>query len=293
MKTKPAEDQEQESAAAHLIIAPLVEDETTGAMWVHKDYEKVRGDWENEAHVPQVSADEQFGDVASWVAYVQKFGSEKFLTWSASGLSAILDYHSEDPGRCQWKASQPFIASPEWSAWTRFSNGTAHSQREAIEFLEDHAKDIKWPDAAGLMGILRNLRANVSAKAVTELKADGGTSVSFNQEKTIQGGANAVELPTEMTIGIPILKGHTDEAGKAVKYELALRIRASVDDSVKLTLRFTIPAAEKAQEKYSQKEWRPLRRCLETASRYFVRSKSLAGPLQDGGDRHNLKNKPP
>lgn len=239
--------------AAHLVLTPSWTDPATGAVYVHKDLERVVQPWDVEAHVGPISTAERFGDVASWVAYVQKyqpFGLEDsgwtcLLTWSKQGLLAVLDYHSLDgeTGRCQWTASHPFVESREWGDWTKFANGSAHDVRTVVERLEDLGEDILEPSAAELMVLLRNLRANVKAEVVTELREDGTTSISASRDSTVarKDGA-AVSLPPAITIAIPVLAGHN------VKYQLAVRLRASVDDHAHLALRLSLVNAERARE---------------------------------------------
>jgi hypothetical protein len=98
------------------------------------------------------------------------------------------------------------------------------------------------------MNLLRTLRTTVNKSAQTELRADGTTSVSYTDDKGIAARGGTIDLPSEFTIAIPVLKGHVGSDGKPVVYSLKVRLRASVDDQARLTLRFTIPTAERALE---------------------------------------------
>ena len=105
------------------------------------------------------------------------------------------------------------------------------------------------PDAATLVGILRTLRATVNATAQTDLNADGSTHVEFTKSSIINAG-RAI-LPPEIKIGVPVLKGHTEEKdGKRVPvvYRLPVRVRVSVDDQAHLAFRLTMPTAERVLE---------------------------------------------
>lgn len=241
--------------APAVVIEHVHEDDRTGALYVHKDLVLVRADWAVEEHIGPVMAYEKFGDVESWVAYIAEYQTpgKTMVSWGSLGLRAVLDYHEVRDnalyaGRCQWIAEQPFERSPEWNAWTSLATGQAIPQRAAVERLETLADDIVEPTAAALIDLLRNLRANVTATAQTELRPDGTTAVAFNQDKRIAGAANAVELPPIITIAIPVLKGHVDASGKPVRYQLKVRLRAQVDDTAHLALRFSIDAAEKVLE---------------------------------------------
>lgn len=251
-------DPDKVSTASRLAIAATYQDPVTKALYVHKDLDQVAGPWEQEQHIPPVSVLEKFGDVESWVAYIQRWGGaatgSRLLTWSAVGLKAVLDYHGDAllgletaEQRCTWLASHPFTKSTQWQQWLDFANGHARSQRETIERLEDLGEDIVEPSQADLLNLLRALRASVNAKADAELRPDGTTSVSFSQDKTVKG-AGSVDLPPEFRIAIPVLKGHLDGDGKPVVYRLTVRLRASVGDDAKLAFRLSIPLVERVLE---------------------------------------------
>lgn len=272
-KTDPI-DASAPQTAPRLTIAPEVIDAISGARYVHNDYVQVTAPYEVEAHIPPIARKELFGDVESWAAYVLYFGTcpesadetavetesddkgcgldEPFLTWSERGLNAILDYHWSDgtPDRCQWIARHDFERSHAWNVWSLLANGKARSQREVLEALEDNQADIVDPIPANLIAVLRTLRSTSSAKAETTLQADGSTKVTWAKETGVKSAE--LELPSEFRIAIPVLKGHQEptEEGKhrPVLYSLAVRIRASVDDQAKLSLRLSIPDAERVLE---------------------------------------------
>lgn len=261
-KTDPI-DASGPQTAPHLTIAPAVEDQATGARYIHGDYVQVVAPYEIEAHVPPIQRTEKFGDVESWAAYilryvttlgqtVQPFREAPFLTWSERGLHGILDYHMADgtPDRCQWIARHDFERSHAWNVWSLLANGKARSQRDVLEALEDNQADIVDPIPANLIAVLRTLRSTSSSKADTELQADGSTRVTFHKETGVKSAE--LELPSEFRIAIPVLKGHVEptEEGKQrpVLYSLAVRIRASVDDQARLALRLSMPDAERVLE---------------------------------------------
>ncbi len=93
------------------------------------------------------------------------------------------------------------------------------------------------------MILLRSLRAHSTSSAETELRQDGTAHVKFSKNQTVGGGANGeVDLPPEVTIAIPVIKGHGDI------FKLVLKLRASVGSDAKLELRFTMPAAQTVLE---------------------------------------------
>lgn len=193
-------------------------------------------------------AEESFGDIESWVAYLKRFGGigefEPLATWNSAGLRAVLDYHQSvaNAGHMKWTATLPFLKSPEWTAWMGIATGHGIPQAKAVEFLDDHSPDITDPDAATLMAILSSLRASVNKSASTEMRPDGTTSVTWNDAKNVATRGTPADLPPEFSITIPILKGHD------VRYKLTVKLRASVDDQAHLALRFSTPTAERALE---------------------------------------------
>lgn len=252
--TDPADARSSQNTAPRLMIEAAYT-APDGSVYVHQDLVKAVEPWAVEMHIAPVRAAERFGDVPSWAEYVTRFSAPTpylpLLTWSETGLRAVLDYHASDAstGRCQWTAVHPFQRSDQWAAWARLADGQPRTQKQAIESLEDLAEDIKEPTAADLVGILRKLRASVNASAETELQPDGSTSVSFKKDSKVQSGA--VSLPAQIAIQIPVLKGHTEsQDGKImpVLYRLSVRVRPSIDDAARLTLRFSMPTAERVME---------------------------------------------
>lgn len=241
---------DQGGTAPAIIINPVYKDPITGATYVHQDLLNAQGPWAEEQHIGPIKADESFGDVESFAAYVKRQGvaTTTHLIWNSQGVKAILDYHQPSgAGRCQWIARLPFEPSLEWRAWTSLASNQPVSQRAAVERLEELAEDITEPAAMDLMNLLRNLRANVTSTATTELRPDGTSAVYFANEKKLRSTAD-LELPSEITIAIPVLKGHVDAQGKPVRYQLTVRLRAVVDNEAHLMLRFSIHAAERVLE---------------------------------------------
>jgi len=236
--------------APTVVIQPAYTDPSTGGLYVHRDLVLVRPDWVTETHRSPVKASEAFGDVESFAEYVTHHGNPAtaLLTWSERGLTATLDYHGTDPevgGRCQWKALHPFVKSRQLLAWEHFAGGQARSQKEAIEQIEDLADDIVEPGAAALASLLRSLRANVNAKAETEIRSDGTQAVSWTRDQTVRTrptNEEGVELPPHFEIGIPLLAGHLQG------YRLKVRVRVSVDGNALLTLRFSLVNLEQSLE---------------------------------------------
>ena len=267
--TQPGERQTQAGVAAHVIIAPSIQT-SRGELYVHRDYVAVPREWPEDDHIPPVDVTEEFGDVGSWVRYVQRFGATEqgssFLAWDGEGLRAVLDYHHTDaPGRCKWIAKYPFKRSREWTAWMGLATGAEQTQKAVVEFLEDNAGDISAPSGAEVASIIRNLNVNVKAEAQTEIHTDGTTTVLFTNARRVSGGGDRFALPHSITIAIPVLKGHMDDSGRRVLYSMDVRVRANVDDAAHLSLRLSIPLAERVLED----------ECLEMVTQ----AETLVGPI--------------
>ena len=254
MPTTDPIDDSKLSTAPRLAIAPVYKDPSTGALYVHENLRQVAGPWESEKHVSPVETFETLGDVESWAKYVQRFAQaapyEPLLTWNSHGLRAVLDYHgsSEEPGRAQWIAEQPFERSLEWKAWLQLADGHAKDQRVAIEAIEDRGADIVDPPQADLTALLRSLRTTVNKNATTEIRPDGSARVEFYGDTNVAARGGTADVPATFQIAIPVLKGHVNVSGQPIKYGLTVRIRTSPTDQAKLFLRFSIPDAERVLE---------------------------------------------
>lgn len=275
------------------VIAPMVKDEATGAVYIHRDLKVVVSPFEAAEHVAPVkpvSVTERLGDIESWSEYVKRYGNpimtraaveldeinhgadvgeltlqeaelakedlaaevqdlvaaqETFLTWNTQGLKAVLDYHTDEaPGRCTWVASYQFEMTPQFREWSSFADGDGVSQRDAVEFIEDHYQDIVEPAQSELLTILRGLRANLTATADTRVNADGTASIDFHKSSSLTSSDAAMTLPGEITIQVPVIKGHVDEDGNKQIFKLVVRLRATVAEGARLELHFTMPQVE-------------------------------------------------
>jgi len=245
-------------SAPHITIPAAYTDPKTGAVYVHEALDLAIDAWDVEGHISPAKVSESFGDVDSWVQYVNTYASDgegdnrPLITWSEKGLRAVLDYHSTErvSNRCQWVAEMPFTLTAVWRKWATLANGSPRSQREVLEAFEDLGADIVEPTAADLVALVRTLRATSMASADTELRPDGTTRVSYVKNQTVNAGE--LVLPPTLTIAIPVLKGHAeyDEDGKAspVLYRLVVRLRVSVGDDARLAFRLSLPDAERVLE---------------------------------------------
>ena len=248
-ETKPVNDADGHTAP--LLTVSEHYEASDGSVYAHKDLVRVVEPWAVESHIGPIRSHEKFGDVESWAEYVKAYTTEDdsdvLLTWSESGLRAVLDYHNNDrtAGRAQWIAEHRFVFSPQWIAWSTLANNQARPQKQIIESLEDLAEDIVSPDPAALLNILRTLRSTASATGATTLNPDGSTSVEWRKEASVTGKA---EIPPFFEIHIPVLKGHYRN-GDQVLYPIPIRMRPTVDDGAHVLFRLSIPVTERLLEK--------------------------------------------
>lgn len=221
---------------------PVIQDETIvplvtaadGSVYIHESLT---------LRAAPFALSERFGDLESWVAYIKAHAdSTNLLTWNAQGFRAKLEYETERTDRGTWEATYPFEATPQWRAWQGFANGTGHTQNQSVEFLDDHAADIVTPAATELLNLLRSLRANVNKSAASELRADGSAHITFEDERRVTSGTNQIDLPAEIEIGVPVLKGDVQP------WKLVVKLRVSVGADARLALRFSVPQAEEVLE---------------------------------------------
>src|SRR3990167_1416877 len=224
------------------------------SVFVHSDLVRVGQPWAVEAHTGPVKAEERFADVKSWASYVTIYRNAEpaatLLTWNEKGLRSVLDYHddgSENAGRCQWVASMPFQAAPEWAAWQKITVPAGLTQRQALDALEERELDITYPATATLLTLLRELRPLSNSHATVSLKPNGESRLTFG-EVGVKSGPNEVDLPGGLKINIPVLRGAVDAEGYPMLATLNVRLRATNDKELNATLRFSVVDAEAALE---------------------------------------------
>lgn len=233
-----------------------------GAEYVHKDLVKVVESWAVENHISPPSGTVKLGDTSSFAEYVKEFGHAEFVSYDELGMKATLDYHDgKVAGRCQWNVERPFTMTPEWQEWTQLLS-LPQSQKDVIEFIEDHSDDIDSPGAADLANMLRVLRVNRNSEATTTVQSDGSTDVAWSQSSRVNEGV--AKLPASIKIRVPILEGETDERGKRVKYLMTLNVRPTIADDKKLLFRFSMPNAQATLTKIIDEQVADLRDRLKS-----------------------------
>lgn len=251
---QPGDDQFEEGAAPHLVIKATVVDGATGALWAWNQaqgaYQELIKPYSHQEHIPPIRDVREFGSLTAWSEYVKRFAKPDttLITWRVEhGITAILDYHhplTGEPGRCQWTARFPFKRSREWLAWAGLFASSPVPQKKAVEFLEDWRGTILVPAEAVILNLLRGLRITVNKVATPELRENGTAAVAFGDDRNAVG-RDGVEVPTLLTIHLPVLDG---DAIEGEFWDIEVRVRLDVDDNAKLGLRFSAPQADAVLE---------------------------------------------
>ena len=151
-------------------------------------------------------------DRDGFVSYVNRFKSDQqtrifaepgFLAGGAAYVHAALDYHA--PGEAAHRvhnARYVLRYSDQWMRWQRVCSQPMR-QAEFAEFVEENRNDIKKPDAAQLLDIVRMFKASKKTEFDSVVYQPNGDVTLTYDEKTAQQGKSGV-LPEKMTIGIPV-----------------------------------------------------------------------------------------
>jgi uncharacterized protein YfdQ (DUF2303 family) len=160
----------------------------------------------------------------SFVAYVKRFATDAAIVAADADRStfiAHLDYH-EAPGlptRSTHAASYACPLSREWQAWKE-ADGSWMGQEQFALFLEDRCGDVTKPTGGELLQMALNFKSIKKATfGAAKNLANGEFSLQYSEEN--QKGT--VELPSELTVTIPVYRG--DAA-----YAMQARLRHRVAD---------------------------------------------------------------
>lgn len=185
-----------------------------------------------EAKLPYVKQREQFLSVESFCDYVNRFKRDETQVFGDSrkpGVRAVFDYHSpsgDDSARhsahhCAHEARYDPPWSEAWARWRAIDNKPM-GQTEFAEFIEENYADIASPDHAELLDMVSNLSAVKKGHFSSGVRLQNGAhELSFSEDIEAKVGKKQVIVPSEITLGLPILF-----AGDAYKVRALLRYRA-------------------------------------------------------------------
>lgn len=167
-----------------------------------------------------------FDDVASFVAYVNRFKQDSTTIFSApkyGTYAAILDYHkaSNAPAWCSHIAKLKLQTTEEWDAW-RSKNREQMDQTDFAEFLEEHCREIVEPPAATMLEIALNFEAKKDVEFRSCMRLENG-QVSFVYSENVGASTRAgeVEVPSKFKIFLAVFKGQGQQFIEArLRYRL-------------------------------------------------------------------------
>lgn len=154
-----------------------------------------------------------FSDPESFCQYVNSFNAGKsariYANHKERKFVAILDDHHPDmPSWCVHQATLSLDISPEWKEWYEAAAASKQrplDQQELAEFFESNIRQIAEPDAAELLGGVRNIQMANNWKCVSAHREGGDIAFSMQRESsantTIGNNTNA-KLPARLTLSI-------------------------------------------------------------------------------------------
>ena len=151
-------------------------------------------------------------DKDSFVAYVNRFkrpatqifAEPGFLSGGQAGMNAVIDYHADTNAADYGVHTATY--TPRYSEqWTRWQNACKQPMKQAefAEFIEEVRADIREPDAANLLDIVRTFKASKRTEFDSVVYQPNGDVKLAYDERTEQKGSSGV-LPETMKLGIPV-----------------------------------------------------------------------------------------
>lgn len=149
----------------------------------------------------------------SFIEYVNRYKHDKnsiikLIMPDAHTIKAQanLDYHPPGPGKpAAWCCHSAWFMPKKtnsWSIWTE-NNGRAMRQADFCDFIYENMVDIKNPDGAALLEIVKTLKATTKGefKDYRDLHT-GSIELIFNMKVSAAGGSTAspVSLPEKITV---------------------------------------------------------------------------------------------
>lgn len=173
-----------------------------------------------------------FDTSESFADYVNTFkgaNTRLFVSVAQTKMVAEIDYHpaAGTPAQRGHRAAWPMPVSEEWKRWTGI-DGQPLPQARFAEFLEENLADVVEPTGAALLEVATYLQAKKKVEFKSGVRlANGDVQLTYD-ETTEAGGRGQVNVPTEITLGLPVFFG-----GERYKAKAFLRWR--ITDDGKLT----------------------------------------------------------
>ena len=121
-------------------------------------------------------------------------------------MTAVIDYHFEEPAWCRHRATLAFRPTPEWTTWTGLS-GRHLSQVDFAAFIEDNLPDIADPAGADILDVTRSLEAKKSVEFRSSIRLQDGSSQLTYDETVVGKGRGRPDDPGGVHAGPGAVRG--------------------------------------------------------------------------------------
>jgi uncharacterized protein YfdQ (DUF2303 family) len=186
---------------------------------------------------------------------IDRYGAADTVIYASRGSStvtAVFDDHLPRPqeevlpslaGWRQHRAVWTMERSPAWLAW-RDIVGKKMPQAFFVDFLEDRRGDVKHPEHAELLEIVRDLQGTKEAafRSAVDLRT-GGFKLAYDEtiEARASGRVGEMVLPDRIWLAIELYRG-----GAVVELECRLRFRV---EQAKLVFFVIVEKMEELEER--------------------------------------------
>lgn len=146
-------------------------------------------------------------DAASFVAYVERHGSDATEVWADtpnSTVVAVIDSNEGAGKPAGWEGHRLALSlekTDAWKAWAK-ADGQWFAQLDFAEFIEDRASDVKTPSSADLLELAQSFQAarKVDFESSERMK-DGQTNLAFKETVAAKAGQKGnIVIPDELLL---------------------------------------------------------------------------------------------
>ncbi len=124
---------------------------------------------------------------------------------SGGSFSGVIDYHEQGVSGANWgehRVSLALTLTPEWRTWIA-RNGSALSQVDFAEMIEDNLPDIIAPPAADLLEVVQDLTAKKDVNFKSTARLDNGqVGLLYDEQIQTSKRDGQIDVPREFTISI-------------------------------------------------------------------------------------------
>ncbi|MBN8955039.1 MAG: DUF2303 family protein [Rhizobiales bacterium] len=151
----------------------------------------------------------------SLVEYVNRFKSADtvlFADISSNTINALIDYHGAPatPAHVAHRATMTLPFSEEWKIWQSI-NGKLMPQLEFARFIEENGADVRAPEGAELLEVVRDLQARRNVNFTKAVRtATDNENFEFSDETEARSTKGGIELPAKFLLGVPVYFGEPD-----------------------------------------------------------------------------------